>query len=169
MTLDYGGRACAGEGDRRGLQLQAASTFWYLKKHCTFGKIYGACFVADTDVRFRSETRDRLVRECQFAASSHTGVDSITTANAFTEYDSAWRCGRTHVHIVDHLCNARFLQLRSIVTGASQEKTREQSAREDFRCSRWIGRASFHRALEFQGQRYTTADVGDAVIEDTLI
>src|SRR4051794_34454790 len=107
MTLDYAGRACACDGDRRDLHPQAVSAFRYLKKHCTFGKIYGACFVADTNGRFRSQTRDRLVRECQFAASSHTGVDSITTANAFTEYDSAWRCGRTHVYIVEHLCNAR--------------------------------------------------------------
>jgi hypothetical protein len=114
MTLDYGGRACADEGDRRGLQLQAASTFWYLKKHCTFGNIFGACFVADTDVRFRSETRDRLVRECQFAASSDTGVDSITIAKPFTDCDSTWHCGRSEVYIVDHLCNANFLQLRSI-------------------------------------------------------
>ena len=129
MTLDYAGRACACNGDRRGLHLQAVSAFRYLKKHCTFGKIYGACFFADANVRFRSETRDRLISECQFAASSDAGVDSITITKRFTDCDSTWRCGRSEVYIVDHLCNARFLQLRSIVTGAGQEKTHEQSAR----------------------------------------
>ena len=62
MTLDYAGRACARDRDRIALDLQAASAFRYLEKHCTFTKIHGACSVIETDIRFRSETRDRLVR-----------------------------------------------------------------------------------------------------------
>src|SRR4029077_8094932 len=67
MTLDYGRRPCARDRDRGGLDLQAVSAFGYLEKHCTFAKIYAACSVAETDIRFRSETRDRLVCESQFA------------------------------------------------------------------------------------------------------
>jgi hypothetical protein len=115
MTLDYGCRPCARDCDRSGLDLQAASAVGYLEKHCTFGKVYGACSVAETDVRFRPESRDRLVRESQFAASGHPGVDSITVAKAFTDCDLAWRClGRTKLHVFDHLCNARFFQLRGV-------------------------------------------------------
>ena len=94
MTLDYGRRPCARDRDRGGLDLQAASAPGYLEKHCTFAKVYRACSVAETDIRFRSETRDRLVRESQFAASGHAGVDSITVAKAFTDCDLAWRCLR---------------------------------------------------------------------------
>jgi len=115
MTLDYGRRPCARDRDRSGLDLQAASAFGYLEKHCTFAKVYGACSVAETDIRFRPETRDRLVRESQFAAPGRAGVDSITIAKAFTDCDPAWRClGRTKLHVFDHLCNARFFQLRGV-------------------------------------------------------
>ncbi len=96
MTLDYGRRTCARDRDRSGLDLQAVSAFGYLEKHCTFAKIYGACSVAETDTRFRSETRDRLVRESQFAAPDHAGLDRITVTKAFTDCDPAWHClGRT--------------------------------------------------------------------------
>jgi hypothetical protein len=89
-----------------------ASVFRYLEKHCTFAKIHGACSVAETDIRFRSQTRDRLVRESQFAASGHSGLDGITTANAFTDCDSAWlSLGRTKLYVFDRLCDARFFQL----------------------------------------------------------
>ena len=115
MTLDYGGRARARDRYRSGLDLQLASAFRYLKKHGTFAKIYSACSVAETNIRFRSETRDRLVGERQFAASGYAGVDSITVAKAFTDCDFAWRClGRTYLYVFDHLCNACSLQLRSI-------------------------------------------------------
>ena len=64
---------------------------------------------------FAPETRDRLVRESQFAASDHAGLDRITVANTFTDCDPAWRClGRTKLHVFDHLCNARFFQLRGV-------------------------------------------------------
>jgi hypothetical protein len=56
-----------------------------------------------------------LVRESQFAAAGHSGVDSITIAKAFTDRDPVWRClGQTKLHIFDHLCNARFFQLRGV-------------------------------------------------------
>src|SRR4029077_15381291 len=115
MTLDYAGRACARDSDRITLDLQAASAFRYLEKHCTFTKIHGACSVIETDIRFRSETRDRLVRESQFAAPDHAGLDRITVTKAFTGCDPAWRClGRAKLHVFDHLCNARFFQLRGV-------------------------------------------------------
>jgi hypothetical protein len=92
MTLDYAGRARACDGYRTSLNLQAVSAFRYLKEHCTFAETHSAGCVADTDAGFRSETRDRLVRECQFAASGYASVDSITIAKTFTDCDSAWRC-----------------------------------------------------------------------------
>ena len=85
MTLDYGRRPCALDRDRSGLDLQAISAFGYLEKHCTFAEIYGPCSVAETDIRFRSETRDCLVRESQFAAPDHAGLDGITVTKAFTD------------------------------------------------------------------------------------
>ena len=115
MTLDYARRPCARDHDGSRFDLQAASAFRYLEKHCTFAKVYDACSVAETDVRFRRKTRDRLVRESQFAASGHSGVDSITIVKAFTDRDPVWRFLRqTKLHIFDHLCNARFFQLRGV-------------------------------------------------------
>jgi hypothetical protein len=115
MTLDYGRRPCARDRDRSGLNLQAISAFGYLEKHCTFAEIYGACSVAETDIRFRSETRDGLVRESQFAAPSYAGLDRITVTEAFTDSDPACRClGRIKLHVFDRLCNARFFQLRGV-------------------------------------------------------
>src|SRR6476646_8958377 len=112
MTLDYACRSRALDCDRSGLDLQMPSIFRYLEKHCTFAKIHGAFSVAETDIRFRSQTRDRLVRETQFAASGHAGVDDITNANVFTDCDSAWlSLGRTKLYVFDRLCNACFFQL----------------------------------------------------------
>jgi hypothetical protein len=115
MALDYGCGTCARHRDRSGLNLQAVSAFGYLEEYCTFAQIYGACSVAEIDIRFRPETRDRLVRESQFAASDHAGVDRITVTKAFTDCDPVGRClGRTKRHVFDHLCNARCLQLRGV-------------------------------------------------------
>jgi hypothetical protein len=90
MTLDYASGACARDCYRSGLYLQAASAFRHLEKHCTFAKVYGACSIAQADISFRSETRDRLVRESQFTSSGYAGVNTVTVAKAFTNCDRAW-------------------------------------------------------------------------------
>jgi hypothetical protein len=150
MTLDYAGGACACDRDRSGLDPGFSGAFRYLEKDCTFAKVHGARSVAEPDNRFRAKTRDRLVRERQFAASSRAGANNITVANAFADRGKAWhRLRGSKLHVFHRLCNARFFHLRGIQTGCSQEKTNEQTAAPAFCSGRRRRGTIVHAALEF--------------------